>query len=188
MSRNVVRRFKWVWAWDYEKEEQWLTEMNKLGYKLLKSSFGFFTFEAGNFEEYVYKLDYKRLRGKRLHEYIQLFNECGWEYVDSFNSWHYFRKKDDSVELPELYTDDESKSFIFKQLLGIMSALLVVFIPMLIFFIYALISGHISPGENNETLGIFIFDIAIYIFDTVFISYALKKLFGKYKSLKSKYL
>jgi hypothetical protein len=189
LGKNTVTRFKWWWAWNYEEHEQWLTNMSQLGYKMVRSRLGvFYTFEAGNFEEYVYKIDYKRLSGKKLYDYIQLFNDCGWEYVDSFVGWHYFRKKDNSIGLPELYTDSESKSQMFKQLLGTMVALLVIYIPILIFFIYALIDGKISPGRNNETIGIFILDIAIYTFDTLFFAYVFKKLMTKYKKLKKKYL
>lgn len=189
MQKNIVRRFKWWWAWNYEEQEQWLTDMNKLGYKMISGILGiYFAFEVGNFEEYVYKLDYKRLRGKKFYEYIQLFSDCGWEYIDSTKGWHFFRKKDSSVELPELYTDSESKSQIIKQLLGTMLALLVMYIPMLIWFVSTLISGDINPGVDNENVGIFIFDIAVYLFDTIFIVYVLKKLISKYKQLKREYL
>ena len=189
MNKKTVTRFKWWWAWNYEEQEQWLTNMSQLGYKMIKSKLGvFFTFEVGNFEEYVYKIDYKKLRGKKLYEYIQLFNDCGWEYIDSLMGWHYFRKKDSNIELPELYTDSESKAQIFKQLLGTMIALLVMYIPILIFFIYALVTGKISPGRNNEALGIFIFDIVIYVFDTLFFAYVFSKLMNRYRKLKKKYL
>lgn len=188
MQKRFMKKFKLFFVWEHEKEEEWLTYMSSRGYRLLKASVGFYTFEICDSEDFVYKLDYKRIRGRKLHDYISFFEDFGWEYVDSLLFWHYFRKRGSTYDLPELYSDSESKGQIFKQLIAMISVLAIIFIPVLAFFVYMLASGKISPGPNNENLGMFIFDLLIYSFDTFVIFYALRKLIKKYRELKNRNL
>ncbi|MCQ6561801.1 DUF2812 domain-containing protein [Paenibacillus mendelii] len=45
-------------------------------------------------------------KSDQLQEYIQLYQDAGWEYVTSFGTmWHYFRRVWMPGELPRLYTD-----------------------------------------------------------------------------------
>jgi len=54
----IVKR-KWFWAWQDEKEEQWLNAMSKQGYHLISpGSFGRYEFEQGEPKNYVYRLDF----------------------------------------------------------------------------------------------------------------------------------
>ena len=55
---TTLKKFRWFWAWDDEKEEQWLREMAQKGWHLLSVSIpGNYTFEQGAPKGYVYRLD-----------------------------------------------------------------------------------------------------------------------------------
>ncbi|HCU56765.1 MAG TPA: hypothetical protein DF984_00800 [Anaerolineaceae bacterium] len=57
--KNLIVKRKWFWAWQDEKEEQWLNAMSKQGYHLISpGSFGRYEFEQGEPKNYVYRLDF----------------------------------------------------------------------------------------------------------------------------------
>lgn len=180
MDNNLKRVYKFFWAWDMEKEEEWLNEMSRKGYKLIKAKLGLFTFKKEE-TDYIYKLSYKRLKGARKREYNQLFEDFGWEYVTSCNNWNYFRKKA-SEENTEIYTDDESKAEIFKILLRFIGLLTIVFVPFALISLVVITYDLLENGMNK--LPIYLFDILIYLFDILFYIFATVKLTKKYKSLK----
>lgn len=49
MNTNTVRKFRWFWAWQDEKEEAWLSEMAAKGYHLQEPRFiGVYHFQVGD--------------------------------------------------------------------------------------------------------------------------------------------
>jgi len=40
----------------------------------------------------VYQLDYNQEGRSHKEEYIQMFTDCGWEYLQDFVGYSYFRK------------------------------------------------------------------------------------------------
>ena len=58
--KETIGKFKWFWAWQDEKEENWLRGMSQQGWHLLSAKpFGFYNFESGEKKDFVYRLDYK---------------------------------------------------------------------------------------------------------------------------------
>lgn len=85
---------KWFWAWEDEKEENWLREMSKQGYHLKEPLFiGSYLFESGEPQEYIYRLDFMSTPRKEQETYLQLFQDAGWEHVGSLGGWQYFRTR-----------------------------------------------------------------------------------------------
>ena len=125
---NTVKKFKWFWAWQDEKEENWLHEMALSGYHL--RSFGLpgsYEFEVGEPRNDFYRMDYNIDR-KDYQNYLQLFQDAGWEHLGEMGGWQYFRASGEGNTISEIYTDKASKSQKYQRLITI----LVVFLPIFI--------------------------------------------------------
>ena len=85
--------FRWFSVPEWEKEQDFLREQHKKGWKFTKVSFlGFYHFEKCKPEDVVYQLDYNKDGIDNKAEYVQMFQDCGWEYLMDFVGYSYFRK------------------------------------------------------------------------------------------------
>jgi hypothetical protein len=124
---TTLKQFRWFWAWDDEKEEKWLRDMSTKGWHFKSVSLpGNYYFEQGEPKDYVFRLDYLPDR-KDMVTYLQIFQDAGWDYMGEMNNWQYFRKEAVNGEVPEIFTDNESKSKKYQRILLI----LVVFMPIM---------------------------------------------------------
>jgi len=109
---------KKVWRFftpdNYDKEEEFLTEMSRQGWHFKNLRLFIYEFEKGQPVNYTYKLDYKNDRKADISNYTAMYEDCGWEYVFEFpvpvrrGAWEYFRKRTDSGD-DQLFTDNQSK-------------------------------------------------------------------------------
>ncbi len=128
MEKKTLRRFKLFFAWQDDKEEDWLREMANKGWHL--SSFGlpgFYSFSLGEPQDVVYRLDFITSKID-MADYLQLFRDAGWEHLGSLVGWQYFRKPADTEGVNEIYTDPESKIQRHRRLVGY----LLFFLPIMI--------------------------------------------------------
>jgi hypothetical protein len=117
-EKKTVKKFRWFWAWQDEAEEAWLGEMSRKGYHLVAAGIPcIYEFKAGEPKDYVYRLDFQSFRKKEREEYLQLFQDAGWEYLGQMSSWQYFRKEAKPGETNEIFTDNESKTEKYKRVL-----------------------------------------------------------------------
>ena len=133
--RAVKREFKWFTIVDYEKEGEYLREMHKAGWKLNKIILpGIYYFEACEPEDVVYQLDYNSEGLLHKEEYVQMFQDCGWEYVLDFVGYSYFRKPASAMQEEEaIFCDDDSRLEMIKRIFrGRLLPLLVVFCFLII--------------------------------------------------------
>jgi hypothetical protein len=110
MQKDTITKFRWFWAWQDEKEEEWLAEMAAQGLHL--DGFDFptiYRFREGEPKEFVYRLDYPVVSKKDRGSYLQLFVDSGWEHVGDMGGWVYFRRQVQSGDPMEIFTDVESK-------------------------------------------------------------------------------
>lgn len=115
---QTIRKVKFFWAWQDEKEEAWLREMAQQGWHLVSPSYPcVYTFIQGEARDVAYRLDYITSRVDR-GEYMQLFQDAGWEHVGELVGWQYFRKDAKPGEDPQIYTDPESKIDKYRRLFG----------------------------------------------------------------------
>jgi hypothetical protein len=129
METQTCWKFRWFWAWQDDREEEWLGSMSRGGWHL--SEFGFpcvYHFRKGESKRYVYRLDFQTSKMKDREVYLQLFRDAGWEHVGSMSAWEYFRKEAQPGEEPEIFTDPESKIQKYQRVLRF----LVIFFPILI--------------------------------------------------------
>lgn len=129
MNTTQVKKFKWFWAWNDDKEEAWLSDMARQGLHLEHIAVpGFYTFRKGEPANYVYRLDFQSLRSKDRESYLQLFQDAGWEHVGDMSGWVYFRILADQGERPEIFSDAESKMAKYYRVM----MTLIIFLPILI--------------------------------------------------------
>ena len=95
----------------YQQEEEYLSSMHEKGWKLTKVTFpGFYHFEKCEPMKVSYRLDYNLEGLKNKTEYVQMFSDCGWDYLFDIAGYSYFRKEGDvDQESEEIFCDDASR-------------------------------------------------------------------------------
>lgn len=134
------KAFKYFNIMQYREEEEYLRSMHRSGWKLVRiSGLCIYHFEQCEPQDVIYKLDYNKDGIRHKAEYVKMFNDCGWEYVQDYVGYSYFRKAaDDSSGSDDIFCDDESRlqmmSRVFKgRLLPLLLMLFIVIIPQLVF-------------------------------------------------------
>ena len=119
MKNGIKRVFKYYTIADWEREQNWLTEMASQGWRFLKTNGFFYTFERREPENVAYRLDYSGLREGDRGDYYAMLRDYGWEYLQDINGFSYFRKPADGVskEELELFSDGESRIKMIKKFL-----------------------------------------------------------------------
>lgn len=154
---STISKFKWFWAWNDEKEETWLGEMSRAGFHLQSITLpGKYIFTSGEPKEYVYRLDFVTDR-KDYDNYLELFQDAGWEHLLEYGGWQYFRTEAGTEQLPEIFTDNESKVAKY----GRIMMFLVPFFP-----IYAFMLNNLNKAE-----GLF-YEFATFVFFLFMLLYA----------------
>ncbi|MBW9212443.1 MULTISPECIES: DUF2812 domain-containing protein [Terrabacteria group] len=120
---------------DYSEEEKWLEQEHKNGWKFVKMTIPcFFVFEECPPENAVYKLEYKEENAAE--DYLQMYQDYGWDYLGSCWGWNYFRKivvEGEDENDKEIFSDTESKITMINHILKTrMWILLVIFCVIII--------------------------------------------------------
>ncbi len=141
MTATIVRKLRWFWVWNDDKEENWLRAMSNQGLHLQSVRFpGLFTFVKGEKKDLIYRLDFTPSM-KVNPEYINLFQDAGWEYLGKLNSWQYFRIDPAQKKSSEIYSDNESKVERYKRTIWFLTA----FLPLLIVSLINMIGIAFNP-------------------------------------------
>ena len=132
MEKEIVTGYHWFWAWEDEKEENWLGEMSARGWHLESLGFpGIYHFKCGEPRPFVYRMDFNSPRLNNREEYFRLFSDSGWEYIGKQGGWKYFRKEKNPGETSEIFTDRDSKADKYRRLLAYLACLLPLMILLL---------------------------------------------------------
>ncbi|MGI6721980.1 MAG: DUF2812 domain-containing protein [Anaerovoracaceae bacterium] len=127
---EVKKQFKWFTIFEYEKEQDYLREMHKSGWKFVKvTGLGMYHFEKCLPRDVVYQLDYNKDGRAHKDEYLKMFDDCGWEYIQDYFGYSYFRKAvSDEGPAEEIFCDDESRLLMMQHVFkGRMLPLLIIF-------------------------------------------------------------
>ena len=143
---QVKKQFKYFTIFEYEKEQDYLREMHKSGWRFIKvTGFGMYYFEECIPQDVVYQLDYNKDGLSHKDEYLKMFDDCGWEYIQDFFGYSYFRKAvAENGVAEEIFCDEESIFQMMQRVLkSRMLPLLVIFLTILLpQFILNLFSYH----------------------------------------------
>ena len=172
---NKKKEFRYFTIFNHKKEEEYLREMHKKGWKFTRvTGFGVYHFEKCEPCDVIYQLDYDPQTKESRDGYIQMFADCGWEYILDYVGYSYFRKPAaDMCGEEEIFNDDESRTAMMARvykgrampLVGIFCACL---LPT---FIINLINGN--WGISAVLGGILLLYIGFFIACAV--SYNIKK-------------
>lgn len=167
---------------DYEEEEAWLREQHKAGWKLTRVSIPcFYYFESCTPEDVVYRLDYQN--SEEGSDYLQLFQDYGWEHCGRCAGWLYFRKpaaQADSEQEREIFSDDASRVEMIQHIVKTRM------LPLLIIFLCCVVPNWIramSGGFHGLTAvfgGIFTLLLVVYLYLFLHCGTKLRKLKDKY--------
>ena len=109
--KKIKRRYVMYPAWEYKQEIADINALSDKGWQLKKGGCFRSVFYWDETARYRYALDYNS-RIDDPARYRDTFAEQGWEFVsDTFNGWHFFRKRYDPSLPPEeyeIYTDEAS--------------------------------------------------------------------------------
>lgn len=109
----MIKKYKKLpgvfFGWEDEKEEKWLEKLSKRGLHFVRYNLLYYVFQVGDPKEYIYKIDYKSTKNSDIDEYLNIFEDTGWEHVAEFLGWHYFRIEKEKANIQDIYTDNNSK-------------------------------------------------------------------------------
>lgn len=173
---ETKKEFRYFSIMDHEKEQEYLRQQHKSGWKFVSvTGIGTYQFEKCDPEDVVYQLDYNREGMTHKEEYIQMFKDCGWTYLQEFYGYSYFSKPAAEMKQEEeIFCDDSSRlemmERVFKGRL----------LPMVIIFTALLLPQFINhmAVTHNYAVGASLGGI-IGLYMAVFAAFAWK--YHKYK-------
>jgi len=101
---EIKKVTRWWWAWNFDKEEEWLNNMANNGYALVGAKWIFYQFEKAEPGEYIIRIEYH----KDSLEYVHFMEELGAERVAHYMGWNYYRRQSRLGEF-DLFSDLKSK-------------------------------------------------------------------------------
>ena len=175
------REFKIFTIAEYEQEQEYLRSQHKKGWKLIHLTFpGIYLFEACESEDVVYQLDYHKEGMGSQDSYVQIFKDCGWEYLFDFMGYSYVRKSSASMQgNEEIFCDEASRiDFIARVFKGRMIPL--IFLFFLTIFPQTILQASYLQSDPHRTL-FYIYLILFIFYLYIFIRFALQ-----YRRLKQR--
>ena len=156
--------FKFFTIPQYQQEEKFLSEMHENGWSFTHVSFpGLYRFEQCEPKQVSYRLDYNQegIRNKR--EYIQMFSDCGWEYIEDFVGYSYFRKEGQpGEESAEIFCDDASRlDMMYRVFRGRIIPLIIIFAMVIIPQLYMTTTGYGSRSSVQDVLSFTFLGLAL---------------------------
>lgn len=105
------KEYKYFSIFHHEKEQTYLGDMHRKGWKFVKvTGLGVYHFEECEPTDVVYQLDYNQEGLSHKAEYVAMFHDCGWEYIQDYAGYSYFRKPcSQMVGDEEIFCDDASR-------------------------------------------------------------------------------
>lgn len=107
MTKTMRRLY---WMWQYEKEEQWLSDMSRQGWQLKEVAFGRYRFEQAPAETYIYRLEYlsEHKDAPKSKAYLDFLKDTGVEVAGNLHNWVYLRRPATMGPF-EIYSDPASR-------------------------------------------------------------------------------
>ncbi|MDE5984702.1 MAG: DUF2812 domain-containing protein [Eubacterium sp.] len=109
-DKKIMVRFFNIVQW--RQEQDYLRAQHNMGWKFVKvNALGCYHFEKCEPEDVKYQLDYNPEGIAHKAEYIQMFSDCGWEYMQDYVGYSYFRKPVSEMQNKdeEIFCDDSSR-------------------------------------------------------------------------------
>ena len=177
--KDTKTEWKFFSIADWEKEEQYLRRQHQNGWKFTGVSFLMaYHFVRCEPEDVVYQLDYNPAANKQ--EYLQIFRDCGWEYLQDHVGYSYFRKPASAMQGEEtIFSDDASRLDMLQRIIkGRLLPLLPIFLLCVLPNLLRPLSAYSTPVEY-ALLAIFLFPGVVYTFIFVYFGWQFYKLYNR---------
>ncbi len=183
--KNFKTEIRFFTIPEWKKEENYLREQHKNGWEFVAvNGLCLYHFKKCEPKDMIYQLDYNPDSIYQKYEYIQLFGDCGWEYLQNYAGYSYFRKAASETDTAgeEIFCDDASRLDMMKRVFkGRM-------IPLLIMLFSIIIPQIIMQSQFNTPFnhGLLVFFCVMFIiYLVIFISFAIPY-WNYYKSAHKK--
>lgn len=133
--KDVKKAFKYFTIPEWQKEQDYLRDQHSRGWKFVGVRFpGLYYFEKCEPEDVIYQLDYNPEGTQQQEAYIQMFRDCGWEYIEEYVGYSYFRKSAANMQGEEgIFCDDASRVDMMKRVFkGRILPLAVIFLLVIV--------------------------------------------------------
>lgn len=163
--KNTKAEFKFFTIPEWEKEENYLREQHKNGWEFVSVNFiCLYHFKKCEPKDVVYQLDYNPESVTQKKEYIQMFRDCGWEYLQNYVGYSYFRKAASEMDgtEEEIFCDADSRldmmKRVFKQrMIPLLGMFFLIIVPQIF------LRSYVSTPENHILLAIFSVMFLLYL-------------------------
>ncbi len=183
--KNTKTEIRFFSVPEWKKEEQYLREQHKNGWEFVSvSGLCLYRFQKCEPKDVVYQLDYNPDSQTNKNEYVKMFTDCGWEYLQNYAGYSYFRKavSEMGATEEEIFCDDASRLDMMKRIFtGRIASLMIIFF---LFIIPQLVSRTMFYTSANSILLTLLF-VMFFIYLAIFLSFAVS--FWKcYKTIHKK--
>lgn len=171
--KDTKTALKYFTIFQWKEEQEYLREQHKNGWRLVKiNALCRYHFEKCEPQDVVYQLDYNPDGIAHKSEYIQMFHDCGWEYLQDHVGYSYFRKPVTEMNgNEEIFCDDSSRTdFMTRVFKGRIVPLLLIFLTVIIPQI--VLQAAADSIYNKILMGIYIVFAVIYV--VVFLAFAVQ--------------
>ena len=161
----------------WEKEEQYLRKRHREGWRFIELSLpGFYHFEKCTPADVVYQLDYNEEGLRHKAAYVQTFQDRGWEYLQDFGGFSYFRKPVSQMQGEErFFSDDAAKLKMMRRVFaGRYLPVLIILVLLILPNLFA--QFHSANADAPILLVLFLILLAIYAWVTAIFGYRYWKL------------
>ncbi len=176
--KSTKTEFKIFTILQWEKEQEYLRRQQQNGWRFTRVNFfSMYHFERCQPEDVVYQLDFNQEGAAHREEYLQLFRDCGWEYLQDYVGYSYFRKPLSAMKGGEeaIFCDDASRLDMLERVFrGRVALLLVIFFLCILPQIFRI--GQEKSGMEQFFSVFFLVLAAFYL--AVFVCFAVQ--FWKY--------
>lgn len=110
--KNTKTEFRYFTIADWKEEEAYLRRRHQEGWRFEKVTLpGIYRFIRCAPEDVIYQLDYNPEGLADREAYLQLFSDCGWEHLQDYVGYSYFRKPASAMQgtEEEIFCDDASR-------------------------------------------------------------------------------
>ncbi len=174
-DKKMVLRFFTVPQWT--QEQDYLRSQHNNGWKFKKVDWlCCYHFERCEPEDVKYQLDFNPEGINHKSEYVQMFSDCGWEYIQDFVGYSYFRKPVSEMQNQdeEIFCDDASRLDMMKRVFkGKM-------IPLIVMFLCVILPQIFVQNHNTHSkILYYVFVVLAVLYLILFSIFAYQ--FWKYK-------
>ncbi len=176
--KNTKTEIRFFSIMQWKKEEEYLRQQHKNGWEFVwLNGLCLYHFQKCEPKDVVYQLDYNHDSVSKRREYLQIFSDCGWEYLQNYAGYSYFRKEASEMNgtQEEIFCDDDSRLDILQRIFRKRM------IPLFFVFLFVLIPQIIMQSclDTPYSYGfLIVFGILFGIYLAIFVSFGFS--FWKY--------